>query len=455
MSPRVLFAEDDPTLRRIVTGLLREAGMQVVAVEDGALALEQFLAARSAGAPFAALLADINMPNLDGLSLIDRVHEHDPQLPVVFVTAYSSVESAVAALRKGAFDYLTKPFNNEHLLRTVQNALRQGELVAENTRLRRDVQLAYGLEALRERSPGLTDALRVVERAAPTDAAVLIRGETGTGKELFARAVHDASPRVAAPFLGINCAALPEGVVESELFGHVKGAFTGAVGASPGLFRAAEGGTLFLDEVGDMPPSLQAKLLRVLESREVRPVGATESVPIDVRIVAATHRDLLERSQAGEFREDLFYRLAVIELELPPLRDRPADVGRLAQHFLARLASERDEPVRQISPELRAALEAYPWPGNARELRNAIEHAATMGEATLTVADLPPRVRRVETPPAADLGDASLARLERRHVERVLRDVDGDRKAAAARLEIDLSTLYRKLKRWEAEDPLD
>jgi len=446
--PRVLFAEDDDALRGIVVDLLSDAGLEVEAAADGRAALKAFTRLHEAGTPPAALLADINMPHLDGLELIDRVHALDPQLPVVFVTAYSSVDSAVAALRKGAFDYLTKPFQNDHLVRTVQNAVRQRQLSAENVELRRAVRTAYGGDGV-ARSPGLAPVYRLVEKAAATTASVLIHGETGSGKEHVARSLHEGSPRAAGPFLTINCAALPAGLLESELFGHVKGAFTGATSASPGLFRAAHGGTLFLDEVGETPPAMQAKLLRVLEAREVRPVGGTQSVPVDVRVVAATHRDLLQQAEAGEFREDLFYRLAVIEVEVPPLRERPDDVAGLARHFLVRFANERGEPQRALSPELLQHLRRYRWPGNVRELINALEHAVTLGGQTLEVTDLPARMQAepaAEELPAAEL---TLAELEQTHVQRVLRELGGNRREAAKRLGIDLSTLYRKLKRWD------
>ena len=451
--PRLLFAEDDAALRGIVSGLLGDAGFTVLACEDGAEALERFAAALEAGDPPDALLADINMPRLDGLELIERVRALDPELPVVFVTAYSSVDSAVAALRKGAFDYLTKPFRNDQLVRTLQNAVRQRRLSAENLELRQAVRHTYGAEAMVGRSPGLAGVFRLIEKVAPTSASVLIHGETGTGKELVARALHFGSARASRPFLSVNCAALPEGLLESELFGHEQGAFTGAVKRSQGLFRAADGGTLFLDEIGEMVPAVQAKLLRVLEAREVRPVGGTQAIPVDVRILAATHQDLFSASQEGRFREDLFYRLAVIELEVPPLRERPGDAPLLARHFLARLAAERGEPERKLSPAFVERLQSYAWPGNVRELQNAIERALTVGGETLEVKDLGRRLAQAPARALAageELPDA-LAELERLHVQRVLTRVGGDRKQAAALLEIDVSTLYRKLKRWEGE----
>jgi DNA-binding NtrC family response regulator len=447
-APRILLAEDDAALRPIVEDLLRDAGLAVTAAADGQEALDALRAACAEGAPPAAVLSDINMPGLDGLELLDQVKLLDPSLPVVFVTAYSSVDSAVSALRKGAFDYLTKPFRNDHLVRTVLNAVRQSSLRSENRRLKAAVQQTYGWKEVVGRSPGLTRVFQLVEKAAPTTASVLIRGETGTGKELVARALHHGSPRADRPFLSVNCAALPEGLLESELFGHEKGAFTGAVAASEGLFRAASGGTLFLDEVGEMAPGVQAKLLRVLENREVRPVGSTQTIPVDVRLVAATHKDLLAEVEEGAFREDLFYRLAVIEMEVPPLRERTGDVPLLVRHVLGKLARERGEPERAVAPAFLARLESYAWPGNVRELINALEHAVTLGGETLDEGDLPSRIRGAPEQAPSVGAPTTLAELEQRHVRAVLEHTGGDRRRAAEVLGIDLSTLYRKLKRW-------
>ncbi len=464
---RVLVAEDDAALARIVESLLRGAGFEVEVAPDGAAALARYEAAVERGDAPDVVLSDLSMPGLDGLELLDRLRALDPELPVVLITAFASVDSAVAALRKGAHDYVTKPFRNDQLLAVLKSAARQRQLSQENRALRREVDRTLGFQELVGRSPGMTGVLRKVERAAPTDASVLIRGETGTGKELVARALHHASRRARGPFVSLNCAALPEGLLESELFGHVKGAFTGATSPSTGLFRAAHRGTLFLDEVGEMSPALQAKLLRVLETREVRPVGATEVVTVDVRIVAATHRDLLSESRREAFREDLFYRLAVIEVELPPLRERHDDVLLLARHFLRELARARGEPERGISPALAEALVRHTWPGNVRELRSALEHAATMGEEVLEPQDLPARLLRAvrgeaataplprpappgpAAPPSDGAPIETLSDLERRHTLAALERLGGDRRRAAEALGIDLSTLYRKLKRWE------
>jgi DNA-binding NtrC family response regulator len=455
VSGRALLAEDDAALARIVHSLLTGAGLEVELAVDGAAALEAYEAAVERGAPPDAVLADIAMPRMDGLELLERLRALDPELPVVLITAFASVDSAVAALRKGAHDYVTKPFRNDQLVQVVKNAVKQRALARECQALKGEVERALGFQDLVGRSPGMAEALRRVERAAPTEASVLIRGETGTGKELVARALHRASRRARGPFVSLNCAALPEGLLESELFGHVKGAFTGAVSSSSGLFRAASKGTLFLDEVGEMSPALQAKLLRVLETREVRPVGSTETIAVDVRIVAATHRDLLDAARNDAFREDLFYRLAVIEVELPPLRARPDDIVPLARHFLREQARARGEPERALAPATVEALRRHAWPGNVRELKSAIEHAVTMGGDTLAPGDLPSRVLKATPAPTAaavaplDGPIEPLADLERRHTLAALARFEDDRKRAAEALGIDLSTLYRKLKRWE------
>ena len=454
--PTVLLAEDDASVRTVLASVLADAGLAVESAVDGQDALERFAARAAAGRAPDVVLSDITMPRLDGLELLDRLKALDPEVLVVFVTAYSSVDSAVAALRKGAFDYLAKPFRNDQLVQVVRNAITQRDLFRENRTLRREIARTYGFQEIVGRSPGMAALFRIVERAAPTAASILIRGETGSGKEIVARAIHHASPRAERPFVSINCAALPEGLLESELFGHEKGSFSGAVAKSLGLFRAAHGGTLFLDEVGEMPAAVQAKLLRALETREVRPVGATESIAIDVRIVAATNRDLEAEVHAGRFREDLYFRFAVIEVAVPPLRERPDDIPLLAGHFLRTIARQRSEPERKLAPAVLERFLAYPWPGNVRELLNTIEHAATLGEDTIELADLPARIRgwsAGETAPAgevpADESALSLAEVERRHVLRALAREGGDRKRAADALGIDLSTLYRKLKRWE------
>ena len=458
MADTVLIAEDDAALRPILELLCEDAGYDVLIAEDGAAALQLYRDAAKRGEAPAVVISDINMPGLDGLELIDRLHEEDAALPVIFVTAYSSVDSAVAALRKGAFDYLTKPFRNERLLKVVKNALRQRSLARENESLRRQVRQASGTSGLLHADVAMEPIERIIRRAAPSSASILIRGESGTGKEVVARAIHEGSPRAKGPFISINCAAIAEGLLESELFGHEKGAFSGATSSAKGLFRAADGGTLFLDEIGEMPPGVQTHLLRVLESHEVRPVGSTKTIPVDVRIVAATLQNLDALIADKRFREDLYYRLAVIEMEIPPLRHRPEDIPLLAQHFLQIHSREEGESGRSLAPETMEILTSYAFPGNVRELRNLIQRCLILGGETITPEDLPPKVRgEPDVVPGARLTplEMSLTELEKHHVRAVLRDCGGERKAASERLGIDLSTLYRKLKRWAREDGVE
>lgn len=458
-SPRVLLAEDDAALGPVMKAVLQDGGMTVDFAQDGAKALELYEAALESGNPPDLVISDINMPKIDGLKLISRLKAHDKELPVIFVTAYSSVDSAIEALRKGAYDYLTKPFRNDRLLQVARNAYKQRNLEQENQVLKKTIQKTLGVKNIVSRSPSMDRVFRVIEKAAPSSASILIRGETGTGKELVARALHHASERSQHPFVSINCGALPEGLLESELFGHEKGAFSGAVKNSTGLFRAADKGTLFLDELGEMPASLQVKLLRVLESREVRPIGSTKPIPIDVRVLAATHKDLLEEIEEGRFREDLYYRLAVIEVEVPPLRKRPDDLILLAKHFLNELTAGSGTEARSMSQEMLDQLTKYDWPGNVRELRNAMEHAATLGEQELKLEDLPPRIRKgakaksaLDSQADSHIGSfIPLSELEKTHVLALLNFFAGDRRRTAEVLGIDLSTLYRKIKRWEKD----
>ncbi|HYE66186.1 MAG TPA: sigma-54 dependent transcriptional regulator, partial [Pyrinomonadaceae bacterium] len=316
-SPLILVAEDEDLMRAILTRLLEEAGYRVVTASNAEEALERF-----AAEDVAVTITDIRMGSMDGLALLDHIKDIDGEALVIVMTAYSSVDSAVAALRKGAYDYITKPFVNEDLLQSVKNAIRQRELFRENRALRRELDRRYSFSQIIGTSEALHAVFRLVEKVAGTNTHILIQGESGTGKELIARAIHHNSPRADRPFVAINCGALPETLLESELFGHTKGAFTGAVNSKPGLFRSAEGGTVFLDEVGEISPAMQVRLLRALQEHEVTPVGSSAAVQFDARIICATNRDLEKEVAAGRFREDLFYRLNVIEIHLPPLRER-------------------------------------------------------------------------------------------------------------------------------------
>jgi len=448
--PLILVAEDEDLMRAIVARLLGEAGYRVAAVPSAEEALEVF-----AAEDVAVTLTDIRMAGMDGLTLLDRVKDIDAEALVVVMTAYSSVDSAVAALRKGAYDYITKPFVNEDLLQSVKNAIRQRELFRENRNLRRELDRRYSFSEIIGTSEALQQVFRLVEKVAATNTNVLIYGESGTGKELIARAVHHNSPRSDRPFVAVNCGALPETLLESELFGHTKGAFTGAVGARPGLFRSAEGGTVFLDEIGEVSPTMQVRLLRAVQEHEVTPVGSSRAERFDARIVCATNRDLEKEVTEGRFREDLFYRLNVIEVHLPPLRERREDIPLLVRHFVKRTSREQSQPEKAIEQAAMTALINYNWPGNVRELQNAVERAFTLSGEQIDLQSLPPRVRDAAgSAPAVRDPDGlrpTLAEVERRYILETLASVNQDKARASNVLGIDLSTLYRKLKRYDAE----
>ena len=446
--PNVLVVEDEELMRSILRQLLENVGYRVLTADSAENALEIF-----SGEDVAATLTDIKMAGMDGLELLDQIKTIDTEALVIIMTAYSSVDSAIAALRKGAYDYITKPFVNEDLLQTVGNAIRTKELFKENRNLRRELDKHYSFSEIIGTSEALQRVFRVVEKVADTTASVLIEGESGTGKELIARAIHYKSRRAALPFLAVNCGALPESILESELFGHTKGAFTGATGDKKGLFRSADGGTLLLDEIGEMPPALQVKLLRALQEHEVTPVGASVPVKFDARIVAATNKNLETEVAQNRFREDLFYRLNVIEINLPPLRERREDVPLLAKHFAAKFAREQNTTEKIISREAMSALLNYEWRGNVRELENAIERSFILSNDEIELENLPPKIKsgaahNYEMRDPEGLRP-TLEEMERRYIREIMTAVEDDKTAAAEILGIDLSTLYRKLKRYE------
>jgi DNA-binding NtrC family response regulator len=381
----VLVVDDEPDMVENCTRILRRAGYRVLGATDVERALTMIESERPD-----VLLTDLKMPGLDGMELMRRAREIDSALPVVVITAFGTIESAVAAIKQGAFDYLPKNFSVDQLTVTVERALRQRALGVENENLRKQLAAALGLENIIGRSPAMAQVFELVKKAARSEANILVLGESGTGKELIARAVHANSPRAPQPFVPVDCAAMPENLLESELFGHERGAFTGAVRAKPGLMEIAAGGTVFLDEIGELPLALQSKLLRALQERQVRRVGGTSLVDVDVRVVSATNRDLRQEAAKGQFREELYYRINVIEIRLPPLRERAGDVRLLAHAFVRRYGQGR---VTTCADDVMAALDAYRWPGNVRELQNVIERACALADAeTITVADLPDHV---------------------------------------------------------------
>jgi len=442
---KVLVVEDEELMRTILRTLLEGESCEVFTADSAEAAIRIF-----PDHDFAVTLTDIKMAGMDGLALLDRIKAIDEHAIVIIMTAFSSVDSAIAALRKGAYDYVTKPFVNEDLLQRVRNAIQNRTLFAENRALRRELNRQYNFPEIIGSSEKMQQVFQLVAKVADTNSSVLILGESGTGKELIARSLHFNSGRSAKPFLGVNCGALPESLLESELFGHTKGAFTGAVAEKKGLFRSAEGGTLFLDEIGEMPMPLQVRLLRALQEHEVTPVGSATPQKFDARIVAATNRDLATEVEAGNFREDLFYRLNVIEISLPPLRDRPDDIPSLVKHFIAKVAESQNSVAKPITDNAMNALRTHAWPGNVREMENSIERAFILSGDEIELADLPQKIQKGSGVSSASAADGStLESVERHHILDTLNASDGDKVAAAQKLGIDLSTLYRKLKRYE------
>jgi len=435
---RVLVADDEHNLRDLLVRELGRMGHEVEGVGDGEAALER-LSARG----YDVVVLDMRMPRREGIEVLRELAATPEPPQVIVMTGFQEVGTAVEAMKLGAYDYLTKPAKIEELDILIRKAAEKGQLVRDNVALRAHVPGAAPFGGILTRSPRMQEVLRIIERVARTDSSVLILGESGTGKELVAQAIHEHSPRAQRPFVPIHCGALPREVLESELFGHEKGAFTGAVAAKPGLVELADGGTLFLDEIGEMEPDSQVKLLRALETGTFFRVGGTRPRRVDVRIVAATNRDLAEAMRHGEFRQDLYYRINTIAIPLPPLRDRREDIAMLARHFVEGNAAYG---VKRLGAAALATLESYGWPGNVRELQHAIERAVILGKGDeIEPDDLPPEVAG-EAPPPAALGAAgSLGGMERQHIVSTLRQVGGHRGKAAALLEIDPKTLYRKV----------
>ena len=450
-TPRLLVVEDDDAMRDLLVEELSEAGFAVAAAANGREGVE-----RVRGEPFDLVITDLRMPEVDGFDLIRDVVAI-PQAPhIVMITAFGSIETAIRAVKLGAYDYITKPFEIEELVLVADKALEERSLRRQVARLQREVEGKFGLDNIVAVSDAMREILTLVSRVAPSGVSVLVTGESGTGKELIARAIHYNSDRAAGPFVAVNLAAVPGNLIESELFGHKKGAFTDARADRIGLFAEASGGTIFLDEIGELALELQAKLLRVLQEQEIRPLGATGTQKVDVRVVAATNRDLEEMMADGRFREDLYYRLNVIEVALPALRQRPDDIIPLADHLLTQAAAKHGMARKaRLSAAVQRVLLAYHWPGNVRELGNVLERGLALCEGgEIQVEDLPNQVR---TPREPDfLGDAvrrrmTLDELEREYISRVLADEGGNKTRAAQRLGLDRKTLYRKLDEWSRQ----
>jgi len=445
---RVLVVDDEESVRLQIAALLKLKGFQVETAADGAAALA-LLAER----PCELVLCDVRMPGLDGMGVLDALGGHEAEEAVIIMSAYGDLEVAREAVRHGAADYLNKPYKNEELLLRLSIVEARQQLRRENRQLKRQIRREAGFERIVGQAEVMLRLFRTVEKIAEFKSTVLITGESGTGKELLARAVHDHSPRKARPFVAVNCGAIPENLLESELFGHTRGAFTDAIRNKEGLFEEADGGTLFLDEIGELPLGLQVKLLRVLQEDEIRRVGENRPRKVDVRILAATIRDLGEEVKLGRFREDLFYRLNVMAVRIPPLRERPEDIPVLVEHFLARCNAKLGTSVRGVEPQAMKLLVDYAWPGNVRELENLMERAVILCEgSTVTPELLTDRVRAAPPAPAAALpaGQISIKKtvraIEEELIRRALSETRGNRTRAARLLEISHRTLLYKLK---------
>jgi DNA-binding NtrC family response regulator len=437
---KIMIVDDELSVRKSLEEWFREDGFQVETAEDGETALRKMPAG-----PYDIIVVDLKMPGMDGMTLQKRIREIDRDAAIIILTAYASVETAVEALKRGAFDYITKPVDPDDLSHVVQNALRQKELTEENLRLKEKVSELSGPAPIVGHSPKMRHVLELIQTVAETDSTVVIRGESGTGKELVARAVHAQSRRRFFPVVAVNCGSIPETLLESELFGHEKGAFTGAQYRRKGKIELANGGTLFLDEIGDIGAKMQIDLLRVLETKRFTRLGGDQEVSSDFRLVCATNKDLEKLVQENAFREDLYYRINVFTIQLPSLRERTEDIPVLARHFVEKYARAMAKPPRTFTPEAEAAMLAYRWPGNVRELENAVERAMVVGQGSaIRREDLPLPVENG----AKDPKDLSLDAMEKEHIERVLTQMDGNVTRSATALGIDRATLYHKIKRY-------
>ena len=438
----ILVVDDEPVQREMIGGFLRKQGFEVIAADSAERALELFRQDA-----FDLVLSDQKMVNMSGLELLQAVHTINPETPVILITAFGTIEAAVAALKQGATDYLTKPLNLEELLYRIRKVSDRYRMINENRELREALRERHRIEGIIGESGQMLEVLSLVRRVAPSEATVLIRGESGTGKELIAKAIHFGSPRARGPLVKVNCAALPEALLESELFGHEKGAFTGAIGSRQGRFELANGGTIFLDEIGDLPLHLQAKLLRVLQEREYEKVGSSRPVQVNVRILAASHRPLEALIKAGQLREDLYYRLNVVTISLPPLRERRSDLSLLIEHFLRRYAEKNGKTMRGLTHEARDILLRYDYPGNVRELENIIERAVVLTrDDVIGIGDLPLTVQNPEVEGERETNlTVATEGLERRMIRDALARSDGVQTHAAELLGISERALRYKL----------
>ncbi len=449
---RVLVVDDERSMRELLAIMLKQVGHDVVLAEGGEQAIEALKRQ-----VFDLVITDLRMREVDGLGVLRAAKEQSPETVVVVITAFASTETAVEAMKLGAYDYITKPFKMDEIKLTIANALERKRLQDENQALKRQLRRERGFEDFVGQSRQMVEIFETIRKTADSVSTVLVTGESGTGKELVARAIHEKSPRRSGPFVSVNCAAIPETLMESELFGHAKGAFTGAVASTLGLFSAANGGTLFLDEITEVPPSVQVKLLRAIQEREIRRVGDAKDLKVDVRLVAASNRDVPKAVQEGILREDLFYRLNVIPIHIPPLRERREDIPLLVTHFLRTMSAELRRTVRGVTPAALAVLENYRWPGNVRELENVIERALVLGSGDMLDVDaLPPDLRRprevldvpVEIPESGLDLEATLEQIEQRYIQLALARTGGVQIRAAELLRVSFRQLRYKLKKY-------
>ena len=452
-APSILVIDDEQGILETLRILLKNEGFDVTTAQGGKAGLEQLK-----GSAPDIVLTDLKMPGVTGIEILSAVRGQDPETPVILMTAQASLQTAIQAVNEGAFYYIQKPFSNDDMVAICRRAAEHRRLRAENKQLKQEIRRRESVKVKPlGKSRVFSDVLRLAEQVAPTESTVLIQGESGTGKEVIARYLHELSARAEGPFLSLNCGALPESLLESELFGHVKGSFTGAVRDKQGLFAAARGGTFFLDEIGEMSPATQVKLLRVLQEREAIPVGGTEAIPVDVRVVAATNRDLEDDIKRGRFRTDLYYRLNVINIFLPPLRDRRDDIPIFVKEFLSHIAGERGEAPKSLAAEAEEVIMAYDWPGNVRELENALERAVTLTKGdSIPRSAIPDKIseRKAEPLVAERLHkNPPLEIIEQAYITWVLQSEGGNKTRAAEVLGIDPSTLYRKLSRYEGPGP--
>jgi DNA-binding NtrC family response regulator len=447
MKHKILIVDDEPDICKALEFLLMREGYDVTSVNSGEDAIERIKKEN-----FEVMLSDIKMGKVDGMVVLEKTKEISPDTPVVMMTAFASIESAVEAMRKGAYDYIVKPFLNEEIKLTIKKILEQRRILRENLALKQEVSQHIACRDFIANSESMIKIIETLEKVIPTKSNIIIIGESGTGKGLMAELIHCNSPRRDKPFISINCSAIPEGLLESELFGYKKGAFTGAVSDKLGLIPLANQGTLFLDEIGDMPPNLQAKLLKVLETGEVYPLGDTKPRTVDVRILSATNMDIENKIKEGKFRKDLYWRLNVIELKLPPLRERIEDIEMLTKHFIKKFAEEHKKDIRGIDSQALALFFDYSWPGNVRELKNALERAVVLAEGSMiTAADLPDKLHKIKYEKETSTLKAYFGNYEKHLLVSTYKALNKNKEEVAKTLGIDLATLYRKLKKYGIE----